>query len=105
MERKRFLQMLGIGVASAIIPSAFISKENTKLIDSECLKKPNKEKTLIQNIREDESFRLTSSCSSIFIRAAEHAEQKHEININDFIYKNICHCSAENEPHYHNKLS
>jgi len=65
MKRKKFLQMLGIGVASAVIPSAFISKDNTKFIDSECLKEPSREKTLIQQIREDESFRFTSTCSTV----------------------------------------
>lgn len=88
MKKPRFLKKLEFRItaaATAIIPSAFISKENTKFIDSECLKEPNKEMTLIQKIREDESFRLVSSSSSFF--------------------SSICYCSAENEPHYHNKLS
>lgn len=108
MKRKGFLQMLGFGAASIIAPGVFISKDNTKFIDSECLKESSREKTLIQKIREDESFRLAATCITYhnrFIHAAEQAEQWNKANIDKFLYDEICHCSAENEPHYHNKLS
>lgn len=89
MKKPRFLKKLGFRItaaATAIIPSIFINKYNTKFIDSKCLKEPNKESTLIQRIREEELFKLNATCIGY---------------LND---NNICYCSAENEPHYHNNI-
>lgn len=72
--------------STAVIPSIFMNKYNTKFIDSKCLKEPNKEMTLIQKIREDELFKLNATCIGY-------------TNAN-----NICYCSTENEPHYHNNI-
>jgi hypothetical protein len=41
MKRSAFLKKLGFGLASAVVaPSIFMSKDNTKFIDSEAIKAP-----------------------------------------------------------------